>query len=141
MHIILTSFPDRKNFRVLLLQFLNNFLAVFVFEQVGLQVFDGVQDLLAQTIVNNGWDCFLEHVVAKLMEDKLVNNQVYSTPENIVNCLVFGSEANLNDIARELKLAQAHKVEGDLLKNEVVAPLILQLEHILYQIVSEFVLD
>ena len=75
------------------------------------------------------------------MEDKLVNNQINSAPENIVNCLVFGSEANLNDIARELKLAQAHKIEGDLLKNEVVAPLILQLEHILYQIVSKFVLD
>ena len=114
---------------------------MFVFQQVGLEVFDGVEDLFSQTVVNNRRDCALEHVVAILMEDELPNNQVNSSPKNLVNRLVFGSKANLNDIARELKLAQTHKVDGDLLEDEVVAPLILQFEHILDQIVPEFVLD
>ena len=96
-----------------------------------MEVFNGIQDILSQTVVNNRRDCALEHVIAILMEDELANNQINSSPENLVNRLVFGSEANFDHVARELKLAQTHKVDGDLLEDEVVAPLILQFEHIL----------
>ena len=38
-------------------------------------------------------------------------------------------------------MAQAHEIVGDLLENEVVASLVLEFEHILDQVVPEFVLD
>lgn len=125
----------------MLLQFLNHFLAVLVSEQVGLQPLDGDQDLLPQAVVHDGRDRALQHVVPELVEDELPDNQGDSAPENLVDRLVLGSEADLNDVARELELAQPHEVDGDLLQDEVVAPRVLQLEHVLHQVVAELVLD
>lgn len=53
----------------------------------------------------------------------------------------FGVEALLDDVARELELAQSDEVLGNLLENALVFLLVLKLDHVLHEIVTVWVLN
>lgn len=69
---------ESENGRVGLLQFRENLLAMLDLHQRWLQGLDSVEDLLSQMVVGNNKESFLKHVVAKLVVDKLLNNEAYS---------------------------------------------------------------
>lgn len=53
----------------------------------------------------------------------------------------FGVEALLDDVAGELELAQSDEVLGNLLENSLVFLPVLELDHVLHQIVTVWVLN
>lgn len=63
--------------------------------------------------------------------------------EHLINLepSLAGLEALLDDVGGEFELAETDKVARDEVQNLVVAHFTLQLEHVLYQIVSERVFN
>lgn len=104
-------------------------------------------------------------VVAKLMEDQLVNEHVHSEllvlalcrahlgnhrsiilfegpPEDHIDrrLLKLALKALLDDVRGELELAQADEVRSDHLEDLVVPARIVELQNVLYEVVSEGIL-
>ena len=87
-------------------------------------------------------------LVTKLLDDLLVILGEVSF-EDLVNVSfgglpgggILGLEADLDDVAGELELAESDEVSGNLLDDEPILLLVLELEDILDQVVAVGVLD
>ena len=87
-------------------------------------------------------------LVAKLLDDLLVvlgevafEDLVDVSFGGVPGGGILGLEADLDDVAGELELAESDEVSGDLLDDEPVLLLVLELEDVLDQVVAVGVLD
>ena len=81
-------------------------------------------------------------LVSKLSKEDLIVPVVRAL-EHLVNlegCL-SSLQALLNHVRAELQLAQAHKVAGNKVQDLVIPHVALQLQHVLHQVVAEWILD
>ena len=81
-----------ENLRVLLREFRQYFLSVLHLHQGWLQTLDGVQNLFLQVIVLDDSKSFLENIVAKLVVDQALHDEVHSRLQS------FGEAESLHDL-------------------------------------------
>ena len=115
--------------------------------------------------VGDDRDGFLQHIVTKLVSDKSLHDLVHTelsaprlvaelpnedlvvpevgTLEDLVNLVgsLTGLETLLDDVRGEFELAQPHKVSRNKVENLVIPHVVLQLEHVLNEVVAIGVLD
>ena len=110
--------------------------------------------------VGDDRDCFLQHIVTKLVGDKSLHDLVHTelsapglvaelpnedlvvpevgTLEDLVNLVssLTGLETLLDDVRGELELAEPHKVSCNKVEDLIVPHVVLQLEYVLNEVIT-----
>lgn len=133
-----------------------------------MQCFDGVQNLILKSCIFDRVQSFLQDIVAKLVVYQLLDDEVHSSfkvifvssqfglngkvilrkasLENLFNVSLLPDletliQAFFNNIAREFKLTESDEVFGYQREDAFVFGSIVQLDHILNQVVAVRVFD
>lgn len=141
-----------ENLGVILLELGEHFLSVLHLHQGWLQTLDGVQDLSLEVVIRDDIECFLQNIVAKLVVDETLNNEMNprlerlglpeslhqlsvivfeSALEYLLNVMVAAVKAFFNHVGGELQLTQANEVFCNLPENLFVFGLVAKFEYVL----------
>lgn len=156
---------SHKDVGVCFLQLGQHFLSVLRLRKAAREQLDRVEDLALQCRVSYKGYSSLQHIVTILVVDQPRHNLFHTelaTPglvaelsdeglvvpvmrslEDLVDLLggLRGLEALLNDVGRELELAETNEISRDEIQNLIVPQIVLQLQDVLHQVVAIGILD
>jgi hypothetical protein len=145
---------------VALLKLGKNLEAVLGLREASREHFDGLKHFVLEGGISYDRDSLLKHIVAKLMSDKALDDEVHADGagtrliaelahddlvvpevgalEDLVDLdtSLVGLQALLDNVRRELELAESHEVTSNEVEDLVIAQVALELEHILNQVVA-----
>ena len=145
-----------KNARVGFLKLRKHFRAVLSLRQTAGKQLYWFKDLVPEFGVSNNEDCFLKHIVSELVSYESLYDKFYAeilaaglgakfpherciildvcSFENLIDlhCSLLRFETLLDDVWRELKLAESDEIAGNEVQDLVVSLLVIEFEDVLH---------